>query len=122
MLEYIFFIKEKSHPFRKKINELVRESFGFGFKGDYQTLASFVDGPDVIRGKHAGLIFRSRIHKSVVAGEFISLEGDSLRVFPKYLDSAKRYAELYKKETGKEVTIGSINSESFNQTLSAYLN
>ena len=122
MLEHLFFMKEKVHPLRNKINELVRESFGFGFKGDYQTLASITDGPDVIRGKHVGLIFRSRIYKSIIAGEFTSLEGNSLRVFPKYIELAKRYAELYKKEIGKEVTIDLITSESFNQTLPAYLN
>ena len=94
----------------EKVNGLLKIAFNNGrLRGDYWT-----GSPAVGTVLHKGIRRQlDEIHipfpilpmfKTI--GRFINKEGSSLIVYQRYLPETKRYAELYEREFGKEVRIG----------------
>jgi len=94
------------------VNKLVKKSFGRGFFGNHSPIIDPLCA-DQIRGNEVdGIAKRTWLpipwlwENYVCAGQFTSKDGSSLEVFPNYINKAKEYGALYKKETGKDVLIG----------------
>ena len=97
------------------INRLVRESFGFGFKGNYDLdclYSSEIDEPLIIqKNRLEGILRRwwlpipNFFEFIDYAGRFVTSDGSKLEIGKKYREAANKYAELYEKEFGKKVEI-----------------
>jgi hypothetical protein len=90
---------------------MVGVAFGKGFFGNYISLVTpkrsykvKADGLDIIAKKIWPYIPRLS-ERYEVAGEFTSEDGSSLKVNLEYKNGAERYAEIYKKHLGKDVSI-----------------
>lgn len=109
------------------VNKLVRKSFGLFWSGDwhpgtnlYRTVPWRSDELNCVgRRKYFSfdyclmppldlpLLFFGAFIAPICkgAGRFLKKDGSKLRVKPEYISCAQKYAELYKRETGKEVEI-----------------
>ena len=98
-----------------EINEIVSESFGSGFFGDYTySIAIIGESPEGLaeRSGKLQLIGRKRLFGLLerVAGQLgtdigPSTDGSVIVVLPKYEKQARQYSQVYHQRTGKEVRI-----------------
>ncbi len=93
------------------VNAMIKVAFGPGFSGNNIKLEtpkrSYIvkaGGLDTIAKKDFFYIPRLN-EKYQIAGEFTSEDGSSIKVNPEYLNGAERYAGIYKRHLGKEVSI-----------------
>jgi len=106
--------------FTEEINKIVKKSFGLFYRGDYMVVGGidgslsktnrleFIARPSFLDPQFgcgvAGLLGDGGRNKS--DGSVIIIRGDK----KKYLNSAKKYAEIYQHEFGKEVQIKKVQS------------
>ena len=105
---------EKRSSIVDLVNSIVKQTFGRRFKGNYDhAFHSMVDGPEGLKEiNRLAMIGRKKLLGFLCeyAGQLGSLygpesDGSVIAVFPRYENIAKKYAELYKKETGRDVKI-----------------
>lgn len=99
----------------KCVNNLVKKAFGKHFFGNHCPIIDEL-GADQIRGEKLERISKRTwlplpwiLETYISAGEFTAEDGSSLKVYPEYFSQAKKYAELYKQETGKNVSISKMS-------------
>ena len=94
-----------------KVNALIKKSFGRFYRGNYHivggglsggTLFERTDYLEVLASKMAWLGFGDPSMGVGVKGIF-NADGSTIAVLKKYERQAKKYAELYQQEFGKEV-------------------
>ncbi len=95
-----------------KITELLKQAFGKHTRGDATEKAVVLD-VDYMYGSTsglAGIVTRAffGMTREFAIGNFLNQQGDKLEVTPSYKHSARKYAELYHKQFGKEVEITTI--------------
>ena len=97
----------------KLINKLVIDSFGKGFRGDYD-LTNDIDGSYFINHSNKANQISKRCRYPIPfifeiwkhAGRFTKGDGSELEVYhQKYALAAEKYSQLYKEATGKEAVI-----------------
>jgi hypothetical protein len=108
------FKKEGKLVLGKQINSLLNKSFDYDFlplrriegSNSIFSLGSYVnkDGKleEIFKISFFGL-FEEHI------GTFTKKDGSKMRVLPKYLEQAMKYANLYENQYGKKVKIGLVN-------------
>ena len=109
------------------INRLVRENFGEKYSGNlfrwgYGTHFMKTDKLAVIGHKKflGGLRESLNLGNDVTIGRFESPDGSVLRVLPEYVKQAKKYAESYERNFGREVKIILDNKAADLSSLSGY--
>ena len=105
VLEYLLELNKPTHPMKKFVNNLVSLAFGKGFKGNYFSLASLFDGPDILPGKEPGIILKPALITTRIAGRFTNTGGSAMEIFPQYKTNAETYDKLYEELTGRKVKI-----------------
>lgn len=84
------------------INELLEQSFGEGFKGNYTRTKSACfgcNGSRLLETDHLGIIFKKDDYTGgFEAGFFTSPDGSTLKVLKAFEEDAEKYTELYKKK------------------------
>lgn len=100
---------------RVLVNRLIEEVFGSGWRGDYNpayepgifdAAYKLIDRPCFIGRKSRGLLMSNFEIAGQVGAEMGDIsDGSIIRVFPKYRDFGKRYAELYEKQMGREAIV-----------------
>ena len=105
-LPYLMVTETTSIPDKTTINQLVEDSFGEGFRGDYNIVPQSAFGQKIVIGGVQTIARKSRIPLLYnYAGKFLTEDGSALEVLRKYKDAAQRYADAYQKETGKTAVI-----------------
>jgi len=102
-----------------QVNDLIKQSFGKGFQANFEVSAKNSSDGDLNLNEtdHLHLIGRRylrRVRKyipflSVLAVDEcvgkISADGSHMEVFENFTDKAERFKELYKNQTGREISI-----------------
>ncbi|MDD5650158.1 MAG: hypothetical protein PHF86_07060 [Candidatus Nanoarchaeia archaeon] len=92
----------------KIVNNLVQESFGKRFRGDWNNSVDMFCQDKIGKGT-LNLIGRRLwyplpyiFEKWEYLGRFTSEDGSRLKVFEDYVEEAKKYVQLYKEKIGKD--------------------
>lgn len=99
---------------RKLVNECIEESFGKKFKGNIKTHGNGYTGfhyyesttPNMI----ANFSFLCRFNPKMI-GFFNERDPTKIHIKYRFVEKAKKYAELYERKTGKEVIVGLMDED-----------
>jgi hypothetical protein len=94
----------------ERVNPLIEKAFGKGFKGNYDnvSVSTFCNHEGLKEVGRLAMIAKNGFVSYRFAGELGASkedDGSVIGVFLEYNKQAQKYADLYKKEFGKEVRV-----------------
>ena len=101
----------------EKVNPIIKESFGNGFRGNYSRGITSADTPGFFfKDEELDLIAKQRwfsipflFEAFEIVGRFKRQDGSELEIFPQFIDSALKYASQYELLFKKRVNLRYIN-------------
>lgn len=111
----IFSRRKKEGPItrREKINELLEDSLGKKFRGDYKLCVTLELDGWLFKSKWLGRIAKTRWYSfmpmipgaEIQVGRFLDQSGSRLEILEKFQEEIKEYSRNYKEIFGEDVTV-----------------